>query len=317
MDLRGARIAVTGATGFLGRYVVEALLERGAHVVGVVRNPDRVPALATRIEMRRADLGEPEALARGFQGAEAVVANAALFSLRNQRWDDHVRCNVEGTRNVLEAAAAAGVPRVVQVSSVAAYGFGHRGAVDETQPLLDERTRRLPWTVYALSKALSERAAWDLAHRHGLALTTVRPCTIYGAFDPNFTPVFRTLCALPIGVMPAWLTMCFVHAGDVATAIARALERPGAIGNAYNVTGPPETAWDFARAWREAGGRAPRLLLPVPLPFAMRYDARRAQRDLHFATRSLVDGLRETFAREAEAQAGPGPATRPSAVAPA
>jgi dihydroflavonol-4-reductase len=302
MDLRGASVAVTGATGFLGRYIVDTLLERGARVIGVVRNPGRVPELAARgVDMRQADLAEPEALARGFAGAEAVVSNAALFSLRNARWDDHVRCNVEGTRNVLEAMAAAGVRRVVHVSSVAVYGFGHAGDVGEGHALLDERTWRLPWNVYPVSKAMSERSAWDLAQRHGLALTTVRPCTIYGAFDPNFTPLFARVVGAPVTLMPAWLTLCFVHAGDVAEAIARALERPAAAGNAYNVTGPPETAWDFAQAWREAGGRTAKLMLPIPVPFGMRYDATRARRDLDFVPRPLVAGLRETFAREAAA----------------
>src|SRR5262249_61821169 len=87
-ELRDTTIAVTGATGFLGRYVVDALLRRGARVIGVVRNPDRVPALAARgVEMRRADLGSREALARGFAGAAAIVSNAPPLSLRPR----HVR----------------------------------------------------------------------------------------------------------------------------------------------------------------------------------------------------------------------------------
>src|SRR5712691_6318889 len=117
MELRGATVAVTGATGFLGRYLVDVLLGRGAHVVGVVRNPDRVPELARRgVELRRADLAERERLAAGFAGATAVVSNAALFALGNSRWDDHHRANIEGLRNVLAAVVDAGVRRVVHVS---------------------------------------------------------------------------------------------------------------------------------------------------------------------------------------------------------
>src|SRR5947208_1689897 len=142
MDLRGAAVAVTGATGFLGRYLVDVLLARGARVIGVVRNPGRVPELAGR-----------------------------------------------------------------------------------------------------------------LAAQHGLELTAVRPCAIYGAFDPNFTAVFRRLAGLPVTVMPALMHLPLVYAGDVAEAIARALERPVSIGRAYNVTGDDATVWEFARAWRAAGGR--------------------------------------------------------------
>src|SRR5258706_1645794 len=102
MDLRGTPIAVTGATGFLGRYIVDVLLARGAHVVGVVRNPARVPELAVKgVELRQADLSERERLAAGFMGTQAVASNAGLFALGNQNWGAHQRAHVEGTPNLM------------------------------------------------------------------------------------------------------------------------------------------------------------------------------------------------------------------------
>src|SRR5439155_15254020 len=95
-----------------------------------------------------------------------------------------------------------------------------------------------------------------LAAQYGLELTAVRPCAIYGAFDPNFTAVFRRLAGLPVTVMPALMHLPLVYAGDVAEAIARALERPVSIGRAYNVTGDDATVWEFARAWRRRAGAA-------------------------------------------------------------
>jgi nucleoside-diphosphate-sugar epimerase len=298
--LAGQRIAVTGATGFLGRYVVDVLLARGAHVVGVVRNPDKVPSLAARgVELRRADLAERDRLTAGFAGADAVVSNAALFSLRNTRWADHERANVAGTRNVFGALHDAGVRRVVHVSSVAVYGlFPGERHLDEDAPQLTHDAWRLPWRVYPVSKAVSEQEAWRLAGEHGLALTTVRPCTIYGAFDPNFMPVFRRLVSLPITVMPAGLRMSFVYAGDVAEGIALALEHPESAGRAYNLTGDGESAWDFARAWRDAGGASASVMLPLPLPLHSRFDSTRAKRELGWRPRPLVDALRETFRLE-------------------
>jgi nucleoside-diphosphate-sugar epimerase len=299
MDLGGTRVAVTGATGFLGRYIVDALLARGARVIGVVRNPDRVPALAARIELRRADLLDRPALARGFAGAAAVVSNAALFSLGNLRWTDHERANVEGTRNVLDAAADAHVRRVVHVSSVAVYrGRGH--GITEDHPQLGPDSRRTLTNAYAISKALSEQLAWAKARALGIELTAVRPCAIYGAFDPNFMRVIRRLMSLTVSVTPVGLRLPLVYAGDVAEAIALALERPVAVGRAYNVTGEERPFAEFLAAWREAGGPAPRLALPVPVPFAIGYDISRAQADLGWRNRSYVEGLRETFAREAE-----------------
>ena len=158
MQLKGATIAVTGATGFLGRYLVDTLLRRGARVVGVVRNPDRVPELHERgVELRRADLAERDRLAAGFRGADAVVSNAALLSLRNQPWSEYVRTNVDGTVNVCEAAAAAGVKRIVHVSSVGVYRGRQQRAVDEDHVQL--RARRAAGAHHRLPALEGARGA--------------------------------------------------------------------------------------------------------------------------------------------------------------
>jgi len=298
VTLSGARIAVTGATGFLGRYIVDVLLRRDAKVVGVVRNPDRVPELAARgVELRQADLESRPDLARGFAGVDAVVSNAALFSLRNQSWDDHVRINVDGTRNVFAAIADARVKRVVHVSSVAVYrAAGPK--IDEDAPQYDEHTPRRPWTVYSISKALSEQLAWRMAQDHGLELTVVRPCAIYGAHDANFMPVLRWLLWFPVTIVPVLTGLPFVYAGDVAEAIALSLEKPISIGKAYNVTGDDSSVWALIDAWRDAGGPMPWLRVPLPVPVTRGFDHTLAARELGWKNRPLVDGLRETFMLE-------------------
>lgn len=300
MDLGGKRIAVTGATGFLGRYIVDVLLARGAHVVGVVRNPAKVPELVAKgVELRQADLSQRDRLASGFAGVEAIVSNAALFSLTNQSWDEHERANVLGTQNVMGACRDAGVRRVVQVSSVAVYGLFTKGRLHEDTPQLSATTRRLPWNVYPVSKAISEQEAWRLAADYQLALTTVRPCTIYGAFDPNFMGVFRRVTTWPVSIKPLGLKMSFVYAGDVAEGIALALEGETSIGRAYNLTGSGETWEDLTQAWQAAGGATPWLRLPVPIPLAPDFDSSRARQELGWRPRSLVDGLRDSFRLEA------------------
>ena len=309
IDLHDSTVAVTGATGFLGRYIVDALLGRSARVIGVVRNPDRVPELAARgVELRRADLSDRDALLAGFEGADAVVSNAALFSLRrlaslsphNRR--DHRRANVDGTRNVFDALTAAGVRRVVHVSSVAIYDGRRRGYSGEDQAQLSERTRPTPFNAYAVSKALSEQLAWRLARERGLALTTVRPCAIYGAFDPNFTRILERLLSLPVTVVPVGLHLPLVYAGDVAEAIALALESAVAQGRAYNTTGDDATFREVIRAWEAAGGRKALVKIPLPTPFRQSFDHRRATRDLGWHNRPLVEGFRDTLARRAQAE---------------
>jgi nucleoside-diphosphate-sugar epimerase len=302
VNLDGARVAVTGATGFLGRYIVDALLRRGARVVGVVRNPGRVPELVRRgVELRKADLGEPERLANGFSDVAAVVSNAALFSLRNASWSDHERANLVGTENVFAAAARRGVRRIVHVSSVAVYAGASRDPVREDHPQYSEHSRRWPWTVYRISKALSEQLAWRLAARHGLELSTVRPCGIYGAFDPNFTRVFRWLVGPWVGIAPHRLRLPLVYAGDVAEAIARCLERPVSIGKAYNVTGDDEDLGSFIAAWRAAGGAVGWPCVPLPLSIRLnpRFDNGRAKAELGWGNRPYLEALRETLMLEA------------------
>src|SRR3989337_1673582 len=124
MDLSKSKIAVTGATGFVGRYIVRVLLQRGAHVIGVVRNPARVPSLAGMgVELRKADLANVGELTLGFQGADAVISNAAAIALiggqNNRR--ALIESNVQGTRNVFEAVVAAGVGRMITTSSAVVY----------------------------------------------------------------------------------------------------------------------------------------------------------------------------------------------------
>jgi len=305
MELRRKKIAVTGATGFLGRYIAGALLDRGARVIGVVRNPAAVPELVDRgVEMRQADLGEPERLRAAFAGIDAVVSNAALVKVRKllgfgrRYWEEHQQTNVRGAQNVFEAIAAAGVKRVVHISSVAVYARRSRPRIDEDHPQLGEQTRQTFSNAYQISKALSEQLAWRLAGRHGLELTTVRPCMIYGAFDRNFMAVFKRLAGLPITVYPAGLGLSMVYAGDVAEAVARALENPVSIGKAYNTTGEEVTFWEFARAWKAAGGAAPRLAIPLPVPVRQHFDHSRVTEDLGWHNRPLHAALRETLALE-------------------
>jgi nucleoside-diphosphate-sugar epimerase len=306
MELENKRIAVTGATGFLGRYIVESLIDRRADVIGVVRNPNRVPSLAARgVSFRKADLGDRAALTVAFEGASAVVSNAALFDVSNGDWDAHVRTNVEGTENVFEAARAAGVTRIVHVSSVAVYRARDEGMVAEDHPQLSERTRRRRSTVYAISKALSEQLAVRLAEAHGASLTCVRPSAIYGAFDPNITKYLRRLLDRRVTVVPRAVTIPLVYAGDVAEAVAESLARGETASKAYNVAGDARTLGDFERAWRAVTGK-PSLALPLPLRFKRLFDNTRAERELGFRNRPFEDGIRELLAREADAAARAG-----------
>jgi dihydroflavonol-4-reductase len=302
--VRERSIAVTGASGFLGRYLVRALLAEGARVVAVVRNPAKVPALAAHTEVRAADLADPAALARAFEGCDAVFANAGVIGIGDRGRAELIRANLDGTRNVMRAAHAAGARRVVMTSSASAYRPQPGHHYREDHPLRDEhdRTTRFGW--YATSKGAAERAAWELADRLGLALSTARPHAIFGAFDDTgITAWLKRVMRPPVSFWVKGMNFPSVYAGDLANAMVRMLELPAAAGRAYNLAGDPDAHgfWPLYQAWRAAGGPSPRIVVPVPFPMRRSFDLTAARRDLGFTTRSLVDGMRETLALEAAA----------------
>lgn len=256
------RIVVTGATGNIGSAVCRRLVEDGEHqVVGLAR---RVPeAGSTGVTWRSVDLTAPDAeqsLAEAFAGADAVVHLVWGFqpSHRPERLEE---VGVGGTRRVLRAVAAAGVPHLVHLSSVGAYAPQH----DDRRVTEDHPTTGVPTSIYSRHKAAAER----LLDEHeaaglGTVVTRMRPGIVvqrsaasallrYGL--PGWLPS-SLLGHLPVLPLDRDLAIPVVHADDVADAVARAVERTA--GGPFNLAAePPLTAADIARAF---GAR----LLPVP-----------------------------------------------------
>lgn len=294
MQLRDASIAITGATGFLGSYLVDGLLARGAHVIAVVRNPTKAQSLRERgCEIRRADLAEPDALSAAFQGADAVISNAAVVSFTKPAQTR--RANIDGTRNVFEAIAKARVKRAIAVSSTSAYPSSLFSS-DERTPIRRGDGGRW-FEAYGESKAAGERIAWQLAEKYAIALTTFRPCGITAPNDPLLMSALERLCKWPIAPMPILTAIGVVHAGDVADAVAIALEKPAvSAGKAYNLQGITTSLWRLGAAWKRLGGRAPYVFIPVPVPYRLRFDDRKARHELGWMPRDLDTILREVVA---------------------
>lgn len=296
MDLANATVAVTGASGFIGRYLVRALAARGARVVSVVRDPRKLDG--SPAEARRADLADVAALTRAFEGCDAVVSNAGVVSIGAKGRDALMRANVEGTRNVFEALRRAGVHRAVMTSSASAYARQPRHVYAERDPLWDPSARVSRPLYYALSKAVAEREAWRLAGEHDITLSVARPSGVYGAHDrTGFTSWLLRFARMPLlTVFPTHLHIPNVYAGDLAEAMARMLERDAARGKAYNVAGDPDVSfWDMLTAYRRAGGAVPRVVLPFPVPLRFAYSLARARRDLDFDNRAPTDAFRDMF----------------------
>ena len=304
MELKGSTIAVTGATGFIGRYIVDALLAEGAQVIGVVRNPDRVPELKAKgVELRKADLANVGELAEGFKGVDAVVANAALFKATNTNWEDHNQANIQGVQNTFDAMHKAGVKRIVHISSMAVYSGGPEKVITESRRQHTENSKKRPWTVYSISKALSEQLAWRLAEQYSIDMTAMRPGIVYGAFDGNFTRYLKMAFSGIFGVNLKGPAVRMVYAGDVALGSVTALQKSNvSIGKSYNLVGDERVKLSKLRElWKLAGGRIAAFTLPVWMPSGestTSVSIDEAVKDLGWKNRSLLDGLKETFAME-------------------
>ncbi len=299
----GMRVAVTGASGFLGSYVVEALRAGGHAPVGVIRTPGLAAEVRARgaEEVRLADLLDGDALRAAFLGCDAAVLVAALAVRHDPPWDEWRRANVEGVERAVLAAADAGVRRLVLVSTVAVHRvLAPGGVVRLDHPRLDEV--HVPWSVhfvgtqrnYARSKALGERRARALAAERGLGLTVLRPGPVYGGRDPKTTSRYRALLDRSVVALPT-ARIPHVHAADVAACCVAALDNPASVGRDYFVTGPPVSLVELVATLRDLAGRGP-WIVPLPVPFALRYDDGPAIRDLSFRPRDLRAGLAEVLA---------------------
>jgi dihydroflavonol-4-reductase len=221
---------VTGGTGFVGRAVVTALLDAGRQVRVLVRDPKH-PALAgLEVEVAVGDLKDAGSLERAVRGCDHIFHAAADYRLWVPDPAEMYAVNVEGTRALLAAAAAAGVERVVYTSTVGALGNPGNGTPgNETTPVsIAEMVGH-----YKRSKFLAEEAALDFAAK-GLPLVVVNPSTPVGPWDSRPTPTGRMVIDYLQGRMPAYLEtgLNLVHVRDVARGHLLAAEK-GRVGEKY------------------------------------------------------------------------------------
>jgi nucleoside-diphosphate-sugar epimerase len=228
---------VTGGTGLLGSHIVEQLVYRGRRIRALVRPGSDVAFLRSQgVELAEGDLTDRASLAQACAGVSRVYHAAAKVGDWGP-WEEFVRISIDGTRNLIEAAAEAGVGRFLHVSSISSYGHpdGAGLVLDETAPL---GHRLHKWSYYSRAKVEAERLVWQ-AHRSGrLVCTVVRPSWLYGPRDRatigRLVDSIRTRKAKLIGRGDNRLNV--VHAGNVAECAILAAEADVAAGQAYNAS---------------------------------------------------------------------------------
>ncbi len=326
------RIFVTGATGFIGGRLTQLLRKRGDEVVCLVRDPERAAHLVEMgCELVSGDLASREAIAAGCEGADAVIHGAAIYEVGIPKKDREpmYKANVVGTETVLETAHAAGVPRLVYISTVAVFGDTHGEIVDEEF----EHPGGSFTSYYEETKYLAHQAAKRLILA-GAPVIIAQPGGVYGPNDTS--SVGKTLKQFANGRMPAIpfpdLGLTLVHVDDVATGICRCLDQ-GEIGRAYVLGGEVTTMRGLIETAGEVLGRKPpRMSVPTGMlkalkPFGPLVGAGmgqppnlgelissadgvtfwatsdRAREELGYAPRDLSTGLRDTFRTEDRALA--------------
>jgi dihydroflavonol-4-reductase len=337
-------VLVTGGTGFVGANLVRELLGDGDTVRVLARKGnDRRALEGCRVEIIEGDLLDRDAVRAAVAGARRVYHVAADYRLWAPDPRELYRANVDGTRNVLEAAAAAGAERIVHTSTVGALGIPKDGTPgDETTPVsLADMVG-----AYKASKFLAERVAAELAAR-GAPVVIVNPSAPVGPWDVKPTPTGQMIVDFLRGKMIGSLDtgLNIVHVRDVARGHILAAER-GRVGERYilgqrnmalaeifealaAITGlrAPRFRIPYAVAWLAAAGMeglarlaggAPRVPLTAVRMARKRmyFSAAKAVRELGLPQTPAEQALRDAvawFVERGYAPAPPAMARRPAA----
>lgn len=254
---------VTGANGFLGREIISRLLMSGISM----RVTDISPVCPTPgVQYHQADISQQQHLSPVVESASTVIHAAGLahvFALRTVDKDLFYKVNVVGTKNMVVAAAEAGITHFILISSVSVYGPSNPGMCSE-----DNSCR--PVGAYAESKYNAEMEAQEIARKSGMALTILRLATLYGEGDPG--NVGRLIRALDRGSF-LWIGDCsnrksLLYKGDAARACLAVASRPANGVNVYNVSAPSCTMRDIVDGIAMTLGKKP-LPVRIPAPFAL------------------------------------------------
>jgi nucleoside-diphosphate-sugar epimerase len=253
-------VLVTGATGFLGSHVTDLLVERGERPRVLIRPGDNLGSLAeAAVDICVADINDRTGVAAAVRGIDRVMHCAA----RTGPWgpsSEYERTNVRGLENMVRAAIAAGVRRIVHVSSITVHGNDVGGEADESAPLRAEPN------PYSRSKVAGERLLERLVRDEGAPVTVVRPGWIYGPRDTASFARFARMIEKGQMIMfgPGANHLPLIYVRDAAVGVLLASEANGAAGRSYLlVNDEPVTQREFLVALAaRLGARAPTRRIP-------------------------------------------------------
>ncbi len=277
---------VTGASGFIGANLVHELIARGHRVKALLRPESDLRGLAgAKFERVEGDLADRDKLKKAMQDCDWCFHVAASYHLWLRDYRPMYMTNVEGTRNVIEAAGAMGCARIVYTSTVGCIGLpkpvdGRVIPSDEATPVSETQMSN----HYKRSKWQAEQVAIELV-RKGLPVIIVNPTAPVGPRDVKPTPTGKVIVDFLNRNMPAYLDtgLNWVHVRDVVIGHILAAEK-GGIGERY-ILGNAEGNWTMQEAFAVleeiTGVRAPKLRIPYTVALGAAY----ANEGISFLTR--------------------------------
>ncbi len=265
------KVFLTGTSGLLGNNTARELLKRGHHVKGLFRHESEVALLERHENFSPffGDITDAGKMLEGVAGCDAVIHAAADTGLWPARSPVYVSTNVEGTRNVMEAAKQAGVKRGIFVSTANALGFGTKDSpgTEDTPPCFEQYG-----IGYMETKYEAQQMVLREARENGYPFLVVNPTFMIGPRD--FHPSSgRMVLAVAQGKVPGYPKggKNYVYVGDAATAITNALEM-GNAGECY-ILGNENLTYQqmFTKVANIVGVKPPQIAIPplAALAFGM------------------------------------------------
>ncbi|MDX2228747.1 MAG: NAD-dependent epimerase/dehydratase family protein [Leptolyngbyaceae cyanobacterium bins.349] len=248
------KVFVTGANGFTGSHLVQALHQRGDEVVCLVRRSSNLSRLTPYpVQCVYGDLGDRAVLKSAMEGVDLVFHTAAYVELGIVNAAEMHRVNVAGTQAIVETAQVAGVGKLVYCSTIGVYGDTQGRRVDETFV----RQQKTFSSAYDRTKYEAQQIV-DRAAAQGFPAVSVMPSGIFGADDPHFGPVLKTFLR---GQLKLWAggarVTGIVHVDDLVDAMLLVAAK-GNPGDHFIISaGELTTREMFAVVGRETG-------IPIP-----------------------------------------------------